>query len=138
MTTHAAVVTASLRGPLQVIQVPTIKPSDGEVLVNVKFTASTPLDLHQNDGGLLVTTYPQVLGDSMAGVVVELGEGIKDLKIGDKVCVTTITKLVNEGTFLTRSLQVFGYLWREQKEKGQQEYVTVSEYLLGKVRYITI
>jgi hypothetical protein len=29
--------------------------------------------------------------------------------------------------------QVFGFAWREQKEKAQQEFVTVPEYLLGKV-----
>lgn len=110
MATHAAVVTTSVRGPLSVIQVPTIPPSPGEVLVKVLWTASTPLDLHQNDGGLLVT-HPQVLGDSIAGVVVKVG-GEGKLAVGD---------------------QVFGFTWREQKEKGEQEFVTVDERLLGKV-----
>jgi Zn-dependent alcohol dehydrogenase len=84
MATHAAVVTASIRGPLQVIQVPTVRPSTGEVLVRVEWTASTPLDLHQNDSGLLVK-HPQVLGDGLAGTVVEVGPGVQRLKIGDKV-----------------------------------------------------
>lgn len=83
-TTHPAVVTASVRGPLQVIQVPTIAPSAGEVLVRVEWTASTPLDLHQNDGGLLVQ-HPQVLGGNIAGTVVELGADVKRLRVGDKV-----------------------------------------------------
>jgi NADPH:quinone reductase-like Zn-dependent oxidoreductase len=58
MSTHTAVVTASVRGALETREVPTIPPSYGEVLVKVEWTASTPLDLHQNDGGLLVT-HPQ-------------------------------------------------------------------------------
>ncbi|KAE8447816.1 hypothetical protein EG329_010210 [Mollisiaceae sp. DMI_Dod_QoI] len=111
MSTHAAVVTVAPRAPLEVTQIPTIKPADGEVLVRVEWTASTPLDLHQNDGGLLVK-HPQILGDGMAGTVVELGPKVKHLKIGD---------------------QVFGFAWREQKEKAHQELATVPEYLLGKI-----
>jgi NADPH:quinone reductase-like Zn-dependent oxidoreductase len=111
MSTHSAVVTAAVRGPLQIKQVPTVKPGNGEVLVRVEWTASTPLDLHQNDGGLLVT-HPQVLGDGLAGTVIEIGPQIKNLKVGDKV---------------------FGFAWREQKEKAHQELITVPEFLLGKV-----
>jgi len=84
MSTHPAVVTASIRGPLEVIQVPTVKPASGEVLVRVEWTSSTPLDLHQNDSGLMVK-HPQVLGDSIAGAVVEAGPDLKNLKLGDKV-----------------------------------------------------
>jgi len=101
----------AVRAPLQVIQVPTISPAEGEVRVRVEWVASTPLDLHENDGGLLVK-HPQVLGDSTAGTVVEVGPGVKNLKIGDKV---------------------FGFAWREQKEKALQEFITVPEFLLGKV-----
>lgn len=113
MHTHAAVVTVATRAALDVIQIPTVKPGDGEVLVKVQWTASTPLDLHQNDSGLMVQ-HPQVLGDGIAGTVVELGPNIKKLKIGD---------------------QVFGFGWREQKEKAHQELATVAEYLLGKARF---
>jgi len=72
------------RAPLAVHQVPTIAPSAGEVLVRVEWTASTPLDLHQNDSGLLVV-HPQVLGDGAAGTIVEVGEGVKKLAVGDRV-----------------------------------------------------
>jgi NADPH:quinone reductase-like Zn-dependent oxidoreductase len=108
-TTHAAVVTVRPRGALEILQVPTIPPSEGEVLVHQEWTASTPLDLHQNDGGLLVK-HPQVLGDGTAGTVVEVGPGVKRLKVGDKV---------------------FGFTWRSQKEKAHQEFVTTDEFLLG-------
>lgn len=83
-STHSAVVTVGLRAPLQVIQVPTVSPGPGEVLVRVLWTASTPLDLHQNDGGLLVKP-PQVLGDSVTGEVVEVGSEVSNIQAGDKV-----------------------------------------------------
>jgi NADPH:quinone reductase-like Zn-dependent oxidoreductase len=57
--------------------------------------------------------HPQVLGDSTAGTVVEVGPDAKRLKVGDKV---------------------FGFTWRSQAEKAQQEFCTAEEWLLAKVR----
>ena len=84
MATHRAVVTTAAHAPLEILQVPTITPEQGEVRVRVEWTASTPLDLHQADGGLLVH-HPQVLGDGIAGTVVEVGSGVDNLKLGDQV-----------------------------------------------------
>ncbi|KAJ4355349.1 hypothetical protein N0V95_003024 [Ascochyta clinopodiicola] len=111
MPTHAAVAAIGLKAKLGLIQVPTLTPTGTQVRVRVEWTASTPLDLHQNDGGLLVT-HPQVLGDGTAGTVVEAGADVKRLRIGEKV---------------------FGFTWREQAEKSQQEFVTVDEWQLAKV-----
>ena len=84
MSTHSTVVTAAIHGPLEILHVPTIEPGEGEVRVRVEWTASTPLGLHQNDGGLLVK-HPQVLEDGIAGTVVETGPGLKTLAFGGKV-----------------------------------------------------
>ncbi|KAF2677180.1 GroES-like protein [Lentithecium fluviatile CBS 122367] len=111
MTTHAAVVTVGIKKPLEIRQVPTIKPEGDEVRVRVEWTASTPLDLHQNDSGLLVK-HPQVLGDGTAGTVVEVGPDAKRLRVGDKV---------------------FGFTWRSQQEKAHQEFCTTNEWLLAKL-----
>lgn len=85
MTTHSAVATVAVRATLELIQVPTVAPGEGEVRVRNEWTASTPLDLHQNDGGLLVK-HPQILGDGVGGTVIEVGEKVRNLRIGDKVC----------------------------------------------------
>ena len=79
MSNHPAVVTVAIREPLQIIQLPTVAPESGEVRVRVEWTASTPLDLHQADGGLLVK-HPQVLGDVVAGTIVEVGTGCQGPK----------------------------------------------------------
>lgn len=84
MSTHKALATVALRAPLGIIEVPTIQPVDREVRVRVEWTASTPLDLHQNDGGLLVK-HPQILGDGVAGTVVEVGPSVRKLAVGDQV-----------------------------------------------------
>lgn len=111
MSTHLAVATVGIKAKLELIEVPTIQPTGNQVRVRNEWTASTPLDLHQNDGGLLVT-HPQVLGDGTAGTVVEVGSDVKRLKVGDKV---------------------FGFTWRSQPEKAHQEFVTAEEWLLAKV-----
>lgn len=112
MPTHAAIATVGVKAPLGIIQVPTVKPTGEQVRVRVEWTASTPLDLHQNDGGLMVK-HPQVLGDGTAGTVVEVGPDTKRLQVGDKV---------------------FGFTWRSQAEKAHQEFSTAEEWLLAKAR----
>lgn len=116
MSTHFAVATVGVKAKLELIEVPTIKPTGNQVRVHNEWTASTPLDLHQNDGGLLVN-HPQVLGDGTAGTVVELGPNVKRLKLGDKV---------------------FGFTWRSQAEKAHQEFVTTEEWLLAEVSDTTL
>jgi NADPH:quinone reductase-like Zn-dependent oxidoreductase len=111
MSTHSSIATVGIKAPLAIVQVPTVRPTGNQVRVRVEWTASTPLDLHQNDGGLLVK-HPQVLGDSTAGTVVEVGPDAKTLKVGDKV---------------------FGFTWRSQSEKAHQEFCTAEEWLFAKV-----
>lgn len=108
---HKAIVTVGIKASLETLQVPTIKPTGNQVRVHVEWTASTPLDLHQNDGGLLVQ-HPQVLGDGTAGTVIDVGPQVKRLKMGDKV---------------------FGFTWRTQAEKAHQQFCTTDEWLLAKV-----
>ena len=111
MATHAAIVTVGPGLPLEIHQVPTPKPTENQVRVRNEWTASTPLDLHEADGGLLVE-HPQVLGDGVAGTVVEIGSDVTRLNVGDKV---------------------FGFTWRGQAEKAHQEFVVAPEFLFGKL-----
>ena len=111
MSTHPAVVTVATGHPLETCQIPTPTPKENEIRVHVKWTASTPLDLHQADGGLLVQ-HPQVLGDGIVGTVVEVGANVSQHEIGDVV---------------------FGFTWRNQAEKGHQKFVVAPEFLFGKL-----
>lgn len=111
MSTHKAVVTAAVRAPLEIIEVPTVQAVRREVKVRVEWTASTPLDLHQNDGGLLVV-HPQILGDGVAGTVEEVGPLVRNLAIND---------------------EVFGFCFENAQCKAHQEFVTVSETSLSQV-----
>lgn len=133
MPTHKAVATIAVRAPLGITEVPTIQPFGREVRVKVEWTASTPLDLHQNDGGLFVK-HPQILGDSVAGIVVEVGQEVRNLVVGDRVGDQIIKEEKSFVIFYdTDVTKVFGFCFEETKSKAQQEFVTVPETSLGKV-----
>ncbi|KAI1213563.1 GroES-like protein [Annulohypoxylon truncatum] len=66
------------------INTPTISQEYDEILIHVKWTAPTPLDLHQADGGLLVEP-PHRTGSTSAGIVVEVGPDVKHFSFGDRI-----------------------------------------------------
>lgn len=70
-------------------EAPTITDPN-EVLVQVKKTGICGSDIHYYAHGKIgdfVLTKPMVLGHESSGVVVEIGDGVKDLKVGDRVAI---------------------------------------------------
>ncbi|KAJ8120315.1 hypothetical protein ONZ43_g2945 [Nemania bipapillata] len=109
--THDGLVLVGTRTPYEVRKFPTLSPKGNEIMINMKYTASTPLDLHQADGGLLVQ-HPMQTGSTGVGVVVEVGPDVKHFKIGDRV---------------------FGFAPKEPAWRTHQEYSTAPEWLYGKI-----
>lgn len=78
------------KGPgIDVFDVKKPKPGSNEVLIEVRATGICGTDLHfyhwddfakkRNPG------FPKVLGHEFGGIVVKVGEGVKTLKVGDRV-----------------------------------------------------
>lgn len=66
------------------------KPRAGEVLVKLEYVGICGSDLHFYKDGKLGNWCPDgplILGHEPGGVVVELGEGVESLKIGDRVAI---------------------------------------------------
>ncbi|KAJ7126472.1 chaperonin 10-like protein [Mycena crocata] len=61
------------------------KPAKGDVLIRVMSISLNPVNWKQREIGFLIDEYPAVIGQDIAGVVEELGEGVHGLKKGDKV-----------------------------------------------------
>jgi len=80
---------AVLKGPkdLSIEDVQKPVPGYGEVLVRVRATAICGTDISIYEGKTKVD-YPRTLGHESAGEVVELGEGVKSLKVGDKIAMS--------------------------------------------------
>ena len=62
-------------------------PGKGEVLLKAKYSAMSP----GTENGLLgehIVPLPTSIGYAMAAEVIEIGEGVEDLKVGDHVVAT--------------------------------------------------
>ena len=73
---------------LRVADVPHPTVGDNDVLVKVSAASINPLDKMVRDGEfkqLIKYKRPFVLGHDVAGVVTEVGSGVRDFKIGDEV-----------------------------------------------------
>ena len=74
-------------GALAVRTVNVPSPGPDDVLLRVEAAGLNPLDWKIQETGLYTTTYPVLLGEDGAGVVVAVGSNVDRLKIGDRVCV---------------------------------------------------
>ncbi|WP_226580364.1 zinc-binding dehydrogenase [Halobacillus litoralis] len=61
------------------------KPEEGEILVEVYAAGLNPVDYKTAANGNPSWSYPHVLGLDVAGKVVELGSGVTEWEIGDRV-----------------------------------------------------
>ena len=84
MKTRAAVALEAGK-PLEVMEVNLEGPKEGEVLIEIKATGICHTDEFTLSGADPEGLFPTILGHEGAGVVVETGPGVKDLKVGDHV-----------------------------------------------------
>ncbi|NIY73219.1 S-(hydroxymethyl)glutathione dehydrogenase/class III alcohol dehydrogenase [Marivivens donghaensis] len=84
MRTRAAVALEAGK-PLEVMDVNLEGPKEGEVLVEIKATGICHTDEFTLSGADPEGLFPAILGHEGAGVVVEVGPGVKNLKPGDHV-----------------------------------------------------
>ncbi len=71
--------------PLSIETVQLAGPKAGEVLVEIKATGICHTDKYTLSGADPEGLFPSILGHEGAGVVVEVGQGVKSLKAGDHV-----------------------------------------------------
>ncbi|MEC9247764.1 MAG: S-(hydroxymethyl)glutathione dehydrogenase/class III alcohol dehydrogenase [Pseudomonadota bacterium] len=84
MKTKAAVAFES-RKPLEIVEVDLEGPKEGEVLVEIKATGICHTDEFTLSGADPEGIFPAVLGHEGAGIVVEVGPGVKTVREGDHV-----------------------------------------------------
>ena len=61
------------------------QPSPGQALIRHKAIGLNFADLHNREGRYPLPSLPHVLGGEAAGVVEAIGEGVIDIKVGDRV-----------------------------------------------------
>jgi NADPH2:quinone reductase len=79
---------------LQLEEVPDLSPGAGQVLVRVHAAGANPLDTYLRSGikvGDYVVTFPWTPGNDAAGIVAAVGEGVSQVKVGDRVYAQPLT-----------------------------------------------
>ncbi|KAI0632729.1 GroES-like protein [Trametes polyzona] len=61
------------------------KPGPGQILVRVEAAPLNPADWKVAEYGILIGTYPAILGFDGAGTIVEVGEGVHEYAVNDRV-----------------------------------------------------
>jgi S-(hydroxymethyl)glutathione dehydrogenase/alcohol dehydrogenase len=87
MRMKAAVMTA-VNAPLQIIEVDLDEPKANEVLVKIEATGVCHSDLNALEDE--TTPIPTILGHEGAGIVIEVGANVKNVKAGDKVALSWV------------------------------------------------
>ena len=86
MKTRAAIAWAAGK-PLEVVEVDLDGPKAGEVLVEIRATGVCHTDEFTRSGGDPEGLFPVIFGHEGAGIVVDVGPGVRSLKKGDHVIV---------------------------------------------------
>lgn len=68
-----------------VSEAPYNKPEADEIVINTKAVAVNPADVRIQKTGIIIDTYPAILGCDVAGLVEEVGSTITDFHPGDRV-----------------------------------------------------
>ncbi len=84
MRTRAAVAVEAGK-PLEIMEVNLDGPRAGEVLVEIKATGLCHTDEFTRSGDDPEGIFPAILGHEGAGIVIEIGEGVTSLQVGDHV-----------------------------------------------------
>ena len=85
---HAAWLVAKSTKPLEVKPAPYTPPGEHEIVVKNGAVAVNPVDwIKQEIGDVMFSwiKYPFILGNDLAGEVVEVGKGVTRFKVGDRV-----------------------------------------------------
>jgi alcohol dehydrogenase len=87
MPTHKAVHVAEAGGELTLADVETSSPSRDHVRISVNACGVCGTDREFHEGHFPGMTWPLTMGHEIAGTIAEVGDGVEDFSVGDRVAV---------------------------------------------------
>ena len=127
-----AAILREIGAPIVIEEIATPEPKAGEVLIRVEACGLCHSDLHLADGDwdLLkpITKVPLILGHEAAGKVAKVGEGVTNLKVGDRVGVPWIFWTCGECEFCKEGRET---LCSKQKITGCTVDGGFAEYMIA-------
>jgi L-gulonate 5-dehydrogenase len=76
---------------LEIVELPEPAAGRGEALVRVRAAGICGSDMHIYHGTNPLAKYPRIIGHEFAGEIIALGEGVRNLSVGDHVAVDPVT-----------------------------------------------
>ncbi|KAF7355745.1 GroES-like protein [Mycena sanguinolenta] len=121
MSTQKAIVVESPKAPFTLSTREVQSPGKGEVLIKTISVALNPANWIQREYNILIDAYPVVLGNDVAGIVEEVGEGVEGFSKGDRVFGRAMKGGFQEYTIVA----VPGFLLHIPKDKNFDEVATI-------------
>ncbi|PMD18134.1 GroES-like protein, partial [Hyaloscypha hepaticicola] len=84
---------------LEVDSAPTAKAGQGEVVIKNAFLAINPVDWKIQSYGFPNYKYPDILGRDIAGEIVEIGQDVTRLHLGQRVIAHALGRLVGDPAY---------------------------------------
>jgi propanol-preferring alcohol dehydrogenase len=132
--TMQAAVVEQFGKPLVIREVPVPAPGPGQALIEIIATGVCHTDLHAAEGDWPVKpTPPFIPGHEGAGIVVALGSGVTDLKIGDRVGIAWLHSACGHCEFCLSGWET---LCHEQHNSGYSVNGSFAQYALGQADYL--
>ncbi len=128
---------ALLRKPydLRVEEVPRPQAAPGHVVVNVKATAICGTDVGIYTGKIAVPRLPVIQGHESTGEIVEVGRGVTDYRVGDRVVLNSLIFCRHCAYCYTGKVNLCpsGGLMGREVDGTFAEYVSVPDYSCIKI-----
>lgn len=135
-TTMKAAVVKSFGEPLVIEQVPVPSVGPGQILVKIAATGVCHTDLHAAEGDWPIKPNPPFIpGHEGVGEVVAIGEGVKHLKMGDRVGVPWLYSACGH---CEHCLDSWETLCLSQQNAGYSVNGSFAEYCLADANYVGI
>ena len=134
LTSYRAAVVHEFSGPLSVELVPALDLATGQVRVKVEATGLCHTDIHAACGDWPVKPSPPfVPGHEGVGIVVELGPGVTEVALGDRVAMPWLGYACGTCDHCVSGWET---LCLEQKNMGYSFDGTFGEYATAYARYV--
>jgi propanol-preferring alcohol dehydrogenase len=134
VTTYKAAVVHDFDRPLTVERVPAVPLASGQVRVRVEASGLCHTDIHAAHGDWPVKPSPPfVPGHEGVGIVVELGPGVSEVALGDRVAMPWLGYACGTCDHCVSGWET---LCREQKNMGYSIDGGFGEYAVAYARYV--
>ncbi|RGS71219.1 zinc-binding dehydrogenase [Mitsuokella sp. AF21-1AC] len=118
-------------GHWEVIDKPEPVPGEGQVKIKVEYIGICGSDLHTYEGHYNVNAKGLTIGHEFAGVVAEVGPGVTNVKVGDRVTSETTFTVCGKCRYCKEGLY---NLCPTRKGLGTQQDGAMAQYVLARAK----